>query len=570
MNETLTFPSKTTTSVSILPTSSLLYYQLAPNFISTEEKQDYFQSHVHQLRNAITKSRRALQKSLTLARLVSKKYARLKKVVPYRSNGNAFWIEMHLDPRLNQTFKNCPDHTVECSYCCDKQKDLILDAEKIKLHPTKIEQNRYLHRVHGRRIIKLSIARKKYKNRLENIHHAVQHSKQRIKVTNLDLERLSLQMDQVEKGTYNTETNFMTKRQQNDIKRESLLFKTSSVHAFGQELEIDQAKPTLNLEIERATIILTEKSVELNYLNHQHPLILHSFAKIASWFKFRLRIQAGRRARKAFCERIIKIKKSEDLILYHLFRRLAASIIQRGWRCCCARSCLFRLRNMKAIQMIRRLQKWWRLLLIKKRNRLLLKMFNFIMKCVCQKMKTGWKLWWKVIEKMRRIEWLRRHIRKCKYHMSMITLQKKIRYYLSIGRKSFIKKVKSKLHFSIHKKFTVKNYSLDRWTFQACLFDLEKLQNRTKRLLNHAEIYFKFSNENNNKNNSRQTNTKRKTDSIYRTFAKGTLTIPAYYLERYRGIGTRHDVKWSKYGESYEWLLLQSVDRRFRACQAGK
>ena len=65
------------------------------NFISTEEKQDYFQSHVHQLRNAITKSRRALQKSLTLARLVSKKYARLKKVVPYRSNGNAFWIEMH-------------------------------------------------------------------------------------------------------------------------------------------------------------------------------------------------------------------------------------------------------------------------------------------------------------------------------------------------------------------------------------------------------------------------------------------------------------------------------------------
>ena len=88
--------------------------------------------------------------------------------------------------------------------------------------------------------------------------------------------------------------------------------------------------------------------------------------------------------------------------------------------------------------------------------------------------------------------------------------------------------------------------------------------------MNHAEIYFKFSNENNNKNNNRKTNTKRKTDSIYRTFAKGTLTIPAYYLERYRGIGTRHDVKWSKYGESYEWLLLQSVDRRFRACQAGK
>ena len=148
MNETLTFPSKTTTSVSILPTSSLLYYQLAPNFISTEEKQDYFQSHVHQLRNAITKSRRALQKSLTLARLVSKKYARLKKVVPYRSNGNAFWIEMHLDPRLNQTFKNCPDHTVECSYCCDKQKDLILDAKKIKLHPTKIEHKRKKYQIH--------------------------------------------------------------------------------------------------------------------------------------------------------------------------------------------------------------------------------------------------------------------------------------------------------------------------------------------------------------------------------------------------------------------------------------
>ena len=575
MKQTPSTPSMTETYRAPTPTS--LYWQLAPNFISGEERNDQFQKHVSALRNAVSKSRAALQRSLTAARIVSKKYPPLRQVVPYRSNGTAFWIEMYLDPCLKYTFdRDVPLHSIQCPHCLVKTRDSILSSERIALYSTQQEQTRYFDRAHCRRVEHLATARKKYRHRLANVNFAMTNATTRISSAQTDLRRLSIQIEQVENGTYNTETEFMTKRQQNAVFRESMLFKTSSVHAFGQELELNKAQPALALEVDRATCIFNEKSVELQYLLTMHPLVVHSFSRLCQWLKFRLRLNYGKRARLKLKQRAERCAKSEYRVLYHLYRRLAAERIQRGWRCFLAKRILFRLRNIKTNAMARRVQKWWRKMLLRERRRLLIVMLSFLRQCVSYKIKSAWNVWWRRINILRRIEWLQRHARKTYYHLCAMKIQKQLKYYLLKGRSSFQQNVCINLHFTMKRilnECTVTNScnapyanntassaaTLDRWAFSNCLRELERLQTRTRRIVQHGEMFFRYSRKSSNTTTS-------SVNKMYAMYDQGMREISTYFSNRYRGIGIRHS-KWFHHGESYEWHIIQSIDRRYRACQ---
>jgi len=342
-----------------------MYWELAPDFITEEQKQEQFQSHVVNLRSAVSKSRAALQRSITWARIISKKYTPLRSIVLYRSSGCSFWIERHLDPCLSLTYGPNPihvptlHHPLQCKHCLAKQQDNCLENSNEKnLYSTSASQRRVLSSRTKRRCARLAAERHVYHNRVCHVLQVIETANLRIDNASVDLLRLSAQKDSIKNGMYNTEMQFMTTRQQNAVHRESALFKTSSVHAFGQELELDKAEPALRLEIERATAALEKGKKEMEFLQTVHPLILHSFFSLSSWFKQTLRTRAGRQALCLLRDRVKRSQKSEDRVLYHLKRKLASEILERAIRCYFAKKIMFRLKQMKNKTMARRLQKW--------------------------------------------------------------------------------------------------------------------------------------------------------------------------------------------------------------------
>ena len=253
-------------------------------------------------------------------------------------------------------------------------------------------------------------------------------------------------------------------------------------------------------------------------------------------------------------------------------------------------------------------------MLKEKRLILLRRMLRFLKWCAAKKMQRPWLIWWQYIKILRRHEWLLHFIKLCRYHLYVIKIQKKLRYWFQYGRISFIKKVHCKLHFSIRRHLEEctlngkvwldkqndaaaaaaaaaaagggggggagvttmsasilrSKYSLDPWTFQKIIIGLEELQQRTLRIVKHGEIFFKF--YRGGKGNQQLPQSQQK--KLYLTLDRGIRQYPLWQASRFRGIGIisrgiSADSSYSEWGESYEWHLLQSCDRRYRSCQSA-
>ena len=88
-----------------------------------------FKSHVNNLRGTIMTSRQTLQKALTFARIMSKKYKKLKSVQKYHSSGLCYYPEKCIlqSLPLSSIRYKCPIeslHRNECVYCQNKYNDL--------------------------------------------------------------------------------------------------------------------------------------------------------------------------------------------------------------------------------------------------------------------------------------------------------------------------------------------------------------------------------------------------------------------------------------------------------------
>ena len=390
-----------------------------------------------------------------------------------------------------------------------------------------------------------------------------------------DLERAKAQLLAVSNGTYNTETQFMTKRQRAAVARESFLFRTLSVHAFAQELELDKAGPALELELETATRERNAAAHKLAYLTLHHPVVLHAFYTLSHWWKRSLRKAAGREARSMLRRREWRSDASERRVLLALRRRLAARSLQCFFRCWFARRTLQRLQAAARARAAARVQVCWREHLARRRLRLLRRLAVLLHKSACIRKSVALARWWHELLRQRRLEWLGCHIRKCVLHVAAMIIQRRCRFWLRVGRRSFAQRVLGKLHHC-PRRLAVGSFRLHftRWDMCRLALDLDELQSRARRILSHAEKFFGFDKRS------------RKYSMLYALLRAGCKPVPASYWERFRGLGEEAREGWeyqrvpeedahaggwihfTRHPENFEWHVLQRMDRRFRACQA--
>ena len=157
----------------------------------------------------------------------------MRPVRRFRSAGCCHHLEIGLE-RAEHTFdKEVRGHAASrnpCPFC-----------------PPHAYEHRNRERQHRIRVQYLRAHRLKYKDRLSKKQKQIKTASERIESALHDLARLKVQLEQVESGTYNAERAFMTKRQLADDVRKSMQFRTTSVHAFGQSLDIRGAKSALSL-----------------------------------------------------------------------------------------------------------------------------------------------------------------------------------------------------------------------------------------------------------------------------------------------------------------------------------
>jgi hypothetical protein len=559
-----------------------------------------FKSHVNNLRGTIMTSRQTLQKALTFARIMSKKYKKLKSVQKYHSSGLCYYPEKFIlqSLPLSSIRYKCPIeslHRNECVYCQNKYNDLnnIINIDR-SLYQSKESIDRFKNRQYSRRMDKLKIARYNYHIQLKQVTYNIKHLKERINHAKIDLTRVDIQVKQIKNGTYNTEMAFMTTRQKNDVIRTSKLFKTTSVHTFGQELELTEAKPTLLLELKRATLLLHENQRKYVYLK-RHPLILHSFSRLFHWWHLCLRKYKGKIALKRLKIQLNNCHISEQILLKKWLYRKMSTRIQNSCRCYRARLELYKLQQIKIRLMSKRIYLYLRDRLFQKKRNVLLIFWKHLYSMYGTKLKDGWNIWcWYVFQCQRRDALYRFKI-KWEMHFAALKIQLKFRMFMRINRTMFANTLYNKHLYKYIKcriddctkenknnknnknnqtyltYLTQNNNSilvLNKPTFQVLLVTLKELQERTKyqwkKLMNS-----KMDSKTNSKMNSKKYNT---------IFNKGIKPIPSFYTSRFRGIGRiikeKNDIKKSSSGgqcigggESYEWLLLQSINKRYLSCQ---
>ena len=126
-------------------------------------------------------------------------------------------------------------------------------------------------------------------------------------------------------------------------------------------------------------------------------------------------------------------------------------MIENAWRCYMARACLWRLKAARMRQAAGSIQHWWRNWLMQRRLRLLRRIASRLMVRGRQNMRLALQKKWDWVLKERRRLWLDRFARLSALHLAAILLQRHVRYYLRLGRTSFMQHVTSKLHFSVRR-----------------------------------------------------------------------------------------------------------------------
>ena len=535
---------------------------------------------VSKLHRAVAASRRTLLRAQCLARVVDPSLRaknQLRRVRRFRSTGVCHLIEVPFIERARLTFdKNAPAHAISSAF---------------PFCPPLAYEHQNLVRQRRVRVQYLRAHRLKYKHKLANKEAQRDTASNRIAAALADLERLTVQQEQVENGAYCTEREFMTKRQIADNIRESLQFRTTSVHAFGQSLDLDGAKPALELALRTARRDLEKFSIQLERLLTRDPLVLHHVFALAHWWKSKLRQKSGRKALTSFRRRIARARASEERYWLKIRQTYAATTIENAWRAYQARCCLWRLWMARRQWAAACIQCWWRHCARKRYMKLLRRIATRFLHRGRAKMLWAFRrTWWKWVLRERRREWLERFARMMRLHFAAIRLQRRVRFYLRIGRGSFRMRVTSKLHFTVRRLLSTSSpssvspssssplpqslpsLSLTRWELQRLLLDLDELQTRARRLLHHGELFFKGELHRKNKEFRK----------LYKLFAAGQRAAASkHWIERFRGIGdnARPGSKrppsrfsflgWAqtRFPESFEWLVLQKIDRRFRANQ---
>ena len=529
-----------------------------------------------------------------------------------------------------------------CPYCQTRHHD----HDQLKdndLYPSTSSQARFKSRQRQRRVATLAHDRATYHAELSHSQYNATHLIDRINNAAADLVRADVQVTQVDHGTYNTEMEFLTKRQRADVIRDSHLFRTSSVHEFGQELTLEQAKPILTYEIEHATALAEKNQTTLTFLTTQHPLVLHSCSRLVHWWAVRLRMKKGRLALRLLAAQLQASFFSEQQLLKKWLCRRMATRIQNCYRCHRARLRLQRLKHERKQRMGKRILTFLRLVLFQKKKKLLQVLWNRLCHCGRMQLLEGLNRWSYVVYRCQRREWLVRFKRKWRLHFHALKIQIKFRYMSNLGRYSLANRVVQKLHRYVAKELnqctaqntramfsgivqTTQNCTtaivLNQWTFVKIVKTLEEMQTSTANEFEKASILFRFRRPETKGmvgTNGKGGNDLLSLENIYNTFDKGVQPIPFHYTSRYRGIGRplseprppqplepletsapRPQPKTAvpsyftlKYrgcarprqpppslpplprkisrrrggGESYEWLLLQSVDRRYRCCK---
>ena len=529
---------------------------------------------VSRLHKAIAASRRSLLRAQCLARILDptiRKHPALRQVLlhPYRSAGSCHHIETpFLMRRARYTFeRNAPPHAGDkkkCPFCPPNAYEHKNPARQLRI-----------------RVQYLRAHRIKYKNKVSRKHEQIRLSSNRISAARADLNRLEAQTKCVNSGEHNKESSFMNKRQNAETLRDNMIFRTSSIHAYGQSLNIYEARPALEFELETAERDLEKFSKELDDLLNSDPLVLHHIYALVRWWKSYLRRKIGREALWNFKRRVARAHTSEQRYWYLLRQRLAAATIQNAWRCYVARCQLWNLKMKWWHRAATTIQNAWRHLRHIKRLRILRRICCRLLQMGRDKMLHAFKnKWWKWVEDERRLEWLQRFVRKTRFHYAAIRIQKKTRFYLRLGREKLMQHVVSKAHFTVRrqmftpsKKKTIcaKGANMTRWDLQRLIMDLEELQSRTTRILNHGQQFFAELHAQN-----------RRFHKLYQLYSSGQRApVPRSWTEKFRGIGEKarpsSDLPpscfvwpgWSatRFPESFEWMVLQRIDRKFRANQ---
>ena len=323
-------------------------------------------SSVINLRQTILKTRQSLQRSLTFARIISKNYRPLRKVSTYRSNGICFYPEKILATiPFSMDRLSCPLVALHIPHHCPYCQTRHHDHNQLKdndLYPSTSSIERFKSRQRQRRVATLAHDRATYHAELIHSQYNATHLIDRIKNATADMIRADARM--IHAGAYNTEMEFLNKRQRADVTRDSHLFRTSSVHEFGQELTLEQAKPILAYEIERATALAEKNKTTLTFLTTKHPLVLHSCSRLVHWWAVRLRMKKGRLALRLLAAQLKASVCSEQELLNKWLRRRMATRIQNCYRCHRARLRLQRLKHERAQRMGKRILTFLRFLYI--------------------------------------------------------------------------------------------------------------------------------------------------------------------------------------------------------------
>ena len=297
---------------------------------------------VTRLRECVSAARRALLRARCLISIQTKDVRTLRKVESFRAGGRSYWVES-LFRRFAKTFDLAPPpHEAQaCVFCESGRSNCSKEEKRRRRQYFKLlkKQRKKLHWVQRGAPTKLVQAQQRVTNCTE------------------DIERLN---QILLRGLENTESAYQTQRQRRAIERAFEHFETISVHGYKQNLTLNDAGSALQLALEAAEQDLAKSIEEHDFIMTRDPLVLHSFYKIANWWKHHWRVRIGRRALRYLQNQTLVCRRSEDVYLEKWRRKLASRVFQACWRGVLGRRRAALRRFEIRLAASHRIQKWYR------------------------------------------------------------------------------------------------------------------------------------------------------------------------------------------------------------------